>query len=53
MSLKLAALAALALTLSPAFALSRPFAGSTTHQRPNLFHDRSPKPHAHVSLAHH
>jgi hypothetical protein len=52
MKLNTITLAALAfgLSLSPSLAFAHPV---TAHQRPNLFHDRSPKIHSRESVAHH
>jgi hypothetical protein len=46
-------LAALALALSPAFAMARPVPAAAPHTRTATIHDRSPKMHTHESVAHH
>jgi hypothetical protein len=46
-------LAALALAFSSSLEFAHPITNTGAHQRPNLFHDRSPKPHSHSSVAHH
>jgi hypothetical protein len=53
MKTNLITLAALALVLSPSLAFAHPVTSTGAHQRPNLFHDRSPKLHSHASVAHH
>ncbi len=52
-SIILKTLAALALALAPTIALAQPIRNTGPHMRPNLFHDRSPQPHAHSSGTHH
>ncbi len=42
---------ALLLTLIPTLALAKTH-GSSSHLRPQLFHDRTPKAHSHTPKAH-
>jgi hypothetical protein len=42
---------ALLLTLLPTLALAKPH-GSSSHMRPQLFHDRTPRVHEHSSKPH-
>jgi hypothetical protein len=49
--MKLRLIIALLLTLTPTLALAKPKTGSS-HMRPQLFHDRTPKAHVHSAKPH-
>jgi len=53
MKMRLTALAALVIALSPTIAFARPTQSAVAHLRPTLFHDRSIHIHERGSVAHH